>query len=204
MRHRAGSAVIGLIAAAALVVTFTNSFGAIAGRADSTEAERSRAKAEQADVRAELASTHQRDALNFTPTTDEAVKTARDAVTTAEQIRIAECDKRGPKCRERENEELVKRDALAVVHTNKALTDQAAKLDAETIRVRAKLARGPKVQNANPLGAALEQIIGIGPSIMALMVAGLNGRGTSLPRYWRTILCPAAARSAEIFRSERR
>jgi hypothetical protein len=45
---------------------------------------------------------------------------------------------------------------------------------------------------------------GIGPSIMRLIVAGLNGRGTSLPRYLRAILCPAAASSAEIFRSERR
>jgi hypothetical protein len=26
---------------------------------------------------------------------------------------------------------------------------------------------------------------------MQLIVAGLNGRGTSLPRYLRTILCPS-------------
>src|SRR5215510_2358323 len=42
MRHQAGSVIIGLIAAAALIVTFTNSLGAIAGRADSTQAERIR------------------------------------------------------------------------------------------------------------------------------------------------------------------
>ena len=45
--------IIGMIAAA-LIVTFTNSLGAIAGRADSTQAERVRAKADQADDRAEL------------------------------------------------------------------------------------------------------------------------------------------------------
>ena len=40
MGHRLGAVTIGLIAAAALVVTFTNSLGAIAGRADMTLAQR--------------------------------------------------------------------------------------------------------------------------------------------------------------------
>jgi hypothetical protein len=40
--HRVGSAAIGLIAGAALVVTFTNSLGAIAGRADTTLAQRTK------------------------------------------------------------------------------------------------------------------------------------------------------------------
>src|SRR5262249_37472240 len=69
MRHRAGSVMIGLIAAAALIVTFTNSLGAIAGRADSTQAERVRAKADQADDRDELARIkREREGLSFTPT----------------------------------------------------------------------------------------------------------------------------------------
>ena len=38
---------------------------------------------------------------------------------------------------------------------------------------------------------------------MVLMVPGLNGLGTSLPRSLRTIMCPAAASSAEILGSER-
>src|SRR6266571_3087874 len=37
MKHQIGAVVIGFIAAAALVVTFTNSLGAIAGRADVTQ-----------------------------------------------------------------------------------------------------------------------------------------------------------------------
>src|SRR5436190_22914668 len=52
MKHHIGAAVIGLIAAAALIVTFTNSLGAIAGRADSTLAERVRAKDDVAANRA--------------------------------------------------------------------------------------------------------------------------------------------------------
>src|SRR5262245_13884156 len=121
MGHRIGAFVIGPIAAASFVVTVTNSLGGIAGRGDSNQAERSMAKAEQAEDRAELARiTRQREALSFTPTTDEAIKVARDAVTTAEQFRIAECDRRGPKCRERESEEQTKRDALATVLTQSA------------------------------------------------------------------------------------
>ena len=46
MRHHVGAVVIGVIAAAALVVTFTNSLGAIAARGDITQAERSKAKTE--------------------------------------------------------------------------------------------------------------------------------------------------------------
>jgi hypothetical protein len=161
MGHRLGAYVIGPIAAAAFIVTVTNSLGAIASRSDSNQAERSLAKAEQADDRAELARiTRQREALSFTPTTEEVVKVARDAVTTAERFRTAECDRRGPKCRERESEEQAKRDGLAAALTNQALTNQARKLDTDAARVRAKLANAPKVQNANPLGAALEQMIG--------------------------------------------
>ena len=166
MGHRIGAATIGVIAAAALVVTFTNSLGAIAGRSDSTQAERNRTKADEADSRAELARiTRERDGLAFTPATDDAVKAARDAVTTAERIRLAECGngdqrQRGPNCRQRETEEQANRNSLASVLTNKALTERAAQLDADAARVRAKLAKAPKVQNANPLGAVLEQMIG--------------------------------------------
>lgn len=161
MGHRIGAGAIGLIAAAALVVTFTNSLGAIASRADSTEAERVRAKADQADDRAELKRImREREALSFTPTTEEEARAAHEAVATAERIRVAECAQRGPWCREREGEEQGKRDALAMVLASKAKTDRAATLDADAARVRTRLDKAPKVQNANPLGAVLEQMIG--------------------------------------------
>jgi hypothetical protein len=40
------------------------------------------------------------------------------------------------------------------------LTERAAQLDTDAARVRAKLAKAPRVQNANPLGAVLEHMIG--------------------------------------------
>jgi hypothetical protein len=141
------------------VVTFTNTLGAIASRSDITQAERNRTKADEADSRAELARiTRERDGLAFTPTTDDAVKAARAAVVTSERIRLAECGngdpkQRGPNCRQRETEEQGKRQALAHLLTNKALTERAAQLDTDAACVRAQLARSPKVQNANPLGA---------------------------------------------------
>src|SRR5262249_54850504 len=124
------------------------------------------AKADQADDRAELGRiTGERGALKFTPTTDDAVKAARDAVATAERIRMGECGngdprQRGPNCRQRETEEQGKRDALASTLASKAMTERAAQLDADAARVRAKLAKAPRVQNANPLGTVLEQMIG--------------------------------------------
>jgi hypothetical protein len=54
MGHRLGSVVIGLIAASALVVTFTNSLGTIASRADMTLAERTKLADARQDDRREL------------------------------------------------------------------------------------------------------------------------------------------------------
>jgi hypothetical protein len=57
---------LAFIAAAALIVTFTNSLGAIASRSDIAQAERNRTKADEADSRAELARiTREREGLAF-------------------------------------------------------------------------------------------------------------------------------------------
>src|SRR5436190_10418183 len=85
MRHYIGAIVIGVIAAAALVVTFTNSLGAIAARGDTTQAERRKAKTDSAADLADLKRiARERDAMVFTPTTVEAVQAAREAVRSAE------------------------------------------------------------------------------------------------------------------------
>jgi hypothetical protein len=68
MRHRIGAIAVGVIAAAALIVTFTNSLGAIASRSDIAQAERNRTKADEADSRAELARiTREREGLHSRP-----------------------------------------------------------------------------------------------------------------------------------------
>jgi hypothetical protein len=52
MGQRISASAIGVVAT--LVVTFTNSLSAIANGSDSTQAERNRTKADEADTRAEL------------------------------------------------------------------------------------------------------------------------------------------------------
>jgi len=128
MHHHLGSLVIGAISAAALFVTFTNSLGAIAGRA-------TRAKDDVAADRAELSRiTQERAAMRFVPATEETVAAAREAVVAAERIHIAECGngdpkQRGPNCRQRETEEQARREALTSALASRAVTDRAASLD---------------------------------------------------------------------------
>ena len=166
MGHHVGAVVIGVIAAAALVVTFTNSLGAIAARGDTTQAERRKAKTDSAADLADLKRiARERDGMVFMPVTAEVVQAARDAVKSAEEIRQRECGagdpkQRGPNCRQRETEEQAKRDGLASVLANKALTDRAAKLDQEAETVRTKLGKAPPVEKANPLGETLELLLG--------------------------------------------
>src|SRR5262249_53832908 len=156
----------------ALVVTFTNSLGAIASRADVTQAERTRAKDEVAADRAELARiTQERAAMRFVPATEETVTAAREAVVAAERIRIAECGngdakQRGPNCRQRESEEQARREALTSVLASKPLTERAAPLDPAAAAIRARLASALPVQNPNPLGAVLSLLIGAGAAAL--------------------------------------
>jgi hypothetical protein len=158
--HRGWSVIIGLICVAALVLNISNSLGAIAGRDDKTLAERSKVKESRADDRADLQRlTAEHKALpSFVPTTLDAVKAAREIVTSAERIRAAECDKRGQRCRERETEEQSKRDALATVLTNRATTERAERLEGEMKRLRDRLDKGDAVRNVNPQGALLARL----------------------------------------------
>ena len=65
---------------------------------------------------------------------------------------------RGSNCSQRETEQQAKRGPRLRPH--KQGPDRAGSTArCRSARVRAKLAKAPKVQNANPLGAALEQMI---------------------------------------------
>ena len=194
MPHRFGAVVIGSISAAALVVTFTNSLGAIAGRADTTQAERARAKDEIATDHAELGRiVQERTALGqFTPATDETVTTARAAVTAAEQARVAECEKRGPRCREREKEEEGRRDSLAAVLTNKELTVRAAELDADAKAIRARIAKAQA--DTRTLGSAVSMFtahMGALPAALTdLTSPAVNGLNQSAGPFMASVPAP--------------
>jgi hypothetical protein len=170
MGHRIGSVAIGLIAAAALVVTFTNSLGAIAGRADAVQAQRQSTTDNRADNRSELKRLQRALASlgTFAPADDAAVKAAKRAADTATASRKAECDKRGPLCKQWERDETAAAAKFAEVTAAKATTDRANRLEADIAKVKASLEfRTPEaVGHANPLGNALAMIIGSGADVL--------------------------------------
>jgi hypothetical protein len=93
---------IGFIAALAFVVTFSNSLGGIVSRADTVQAQRQTVTDARADNRRELQRLEQalKDLGTLTPADAKAVAAATRAAYTATENRKAECDKRGPNCRQ--------------------------------------------------------------------------------------------------------
>jgi hypothetical protein len=168
MGHRIGSVAIGLLAAAALVVTFTNSLGAIAGRADSVQAQRQSLTDTRADNRRELKrlETALASLGTFTPADEPAVKAAKRAADAATASKKAECDKRGPLCKQWERDETVAATKLAGITTAKATTDRANKLEADIAKVKARLEQPEAVGHANPLGNVLAMIIGSAADVL--------------------------------------
>jgi hypothetical protein len=170
--HRLGATIIGLIATAALIVTFTNSLGAIAARDDTTLAERTKAANSLKDDRADLNRLRRAlDAIGPYASADAAaVSAAKRSADTATSRRIAECgpanEKRGPLCKVREEEEAKAAEGLKQATAAKATTDRAAKIEAEITAVRLRLGEGPSVHNPNPLGAALEAMLGVGAAAL--------------------------------------
>ena len=157
----------GVVAVIALAANLSNSLGALAGRADKTIAERTRATDARKDDRAELARvTAERAAMQFSPATAEAVSNAREAVKAAERTRKAECGdgepkQRGKNCRQRETEETDARTVLATAITSKEATDRAAKLDTDAVAIRKRLDGAPAVASVNPLAETLGRMFAL-------------------------------------------
>jgi hypothetical protein len=106
----------------------------------------------------------ERAGIRFTPATAETVSAARTAVAAAERARIAECGngdsrQRGNNCRAREEAEQAARVALTTAETNKAATDQAAKLDTRADEIRGKLDKSEPPRTTNALGEMLANLL---------------------------------------------
>ena len=164
MKHYVGSALIGFIAAAALIVTFSNSLGSIVSRTDAVLAQRQGVAETRADNRRELLRLEKAlaDLGKFTPSDDEAVRAAKRAADTSTSNKIAECDKRGPNCRQRELDEAAATTNLANVTAAKTATVRARQLEMDIAGVKARLAQptSTEVGAVNPLGTALANLIG--------------------------------------------
>ena len=95
--RKLAAGIFGVLAVLAMATNWSHTLGAVAHRGAGTEAERVKAKADQADSRATLKRLEaERGAMSFVPATPEAVEAAREAVKAAERSRIAECADPGP------------------------------------------------------------------------------------------------------------
>jgi hypothetical protein len=174
------AAIFGSLATAAcLGVTLYGGLGTIASGGADLRAESLKVSSTVDRDRAALKRlAAERETMRFTATDADAVRAAQAAVASAEAIRHRECGNGDPKqrglnCRARESEEQAKRDALATALASKALTDQAARLDAEIIRVSAKLDRAPPVVTADPQASTFSQLTGFSVDTSAALYAFL-------------------------------
>jgi hypothetical protein len=158
--HRLASIIVGVIAAAALIVNLSNSVGAIAGRSDKVLSERLQAAEIARDARSTMTRLQrERDAIPAgTPTTQQMVQAAQEAVTAAERFRTIECEKRGPLCRQRETDETTARSAHASAVAGHAMTERAKQLEKELAAARQKLEAAPAITSANPQAALLARV----------------------------------------------
>jgi hypothetical protein len=78
---------------------------------------------------------------------------------------------RGPNCRQRETEEQEKREALTKAQTNKAMTEQAARLDGQIATVNGRLDKAPAVVTADPQASTFSQLTGISVDTSAALYA---------------------------------
>jgi hypothetical protein len=159
------SVCIGLACGAALVINLSNSLGALAGR-NSRSAAVSASKASAIrDDRTELARLQKAlDRLGSYVATDKAAvnaaQRAADAATTAKERECGNGDpkQRGRYCREKEDAEREATVALAKATAAKALTDRAAKIEADMQPIRERLLTAGPIVEANVQGSAIAKL----------------------------------------------
>ena len=143
----------------ALIISLSNSIGAMAGRGNEQQAERIRVADIVRDARRSLKRAEdEREGLTFTPADETAVQAAKAKAGAAAQAKEAECTYRGPRCRNKETAESEALAGLEAVTRNKALTDRAAKLDADIVALRDKIEKAGPVLEANAQGSALARL----------------------------------------------
>jgi hypothetical protein len=156
--------VIFFVSAAALLLSLSNSLGAIAGRANTATTQRIANNREIRAAESELKRlTGLRDAMPaFVPTDEEAVTAAKEALRTAKGRRVAECggnnEKRGRQCKSREEDETTATTKLSEATAAKAVTERATRLEVSAQREREKLAKLGAIVAVNEQGSALAKL----------------------------------------------
>jgi hypothetical protein len=151
------------ISAFALVISLSNSLGAMAGRGNEQQAARIGVADTVRDLRRGLESAEsERKGLKFEPADEAAVTVAQAKAAATTAAKDAECKYiRGQRCRDKEAEESSALAVLEVAAKNKAATDRALKLDADIAAFREKIAKAGPVLEANSQGNALARLFNL-------------------------------------------
>jgi hypothetical protein len=152
----------GVISALALVISLSNSLGAMAGRGNEQQATRIQVAETVRDLRRGLESAaSERRGLKFEPVDEAAVNAAKAKAAAASAAKEAECKWRSGRCRDKETTEAATLAALETATKNKAATDRAAKLDADIAAFREKIEKAGPVLEANSQGNALARLFNL-------------------------------------------
>jgi len=152
----------GIISALALVISLSNSLGAMAGRGNEQQATRIQVAETVRDLRRGLESAEsERRGLKFEAADQAAVTAAQAKVTAATAAKEAECRWRGQRCRDKEATETAALATLEAATRNKAATDRAAKLDTDIAAFREKIEKAGPVLEANSQGNALARLFNL-------------------------------------------
>ena len=162
-RHsQTASALVFLVATAALTISLSNSLGAMATRGNETQARRLKIAEDVRTLRRGLKRAEdERAALSFVYTDADTVAAARTKATAATGAKEAECKKRGDKCRALEADEKKALDDVEGAARNKSLTDRAKDLDTEIAGTKTRIERAGPVLEANSQGAAFARMFNL-------------------------------------------
>jgi hypothetical protein len=174
-RGRKAALVWWALATLAIVANWTHTLSAIAYRGAGLDAHSTKITTDTATDRKTLTRLERELAEfpAFTPTTAESVAAARSAAELAQRNRIVECgannETRGSRCRDRENDERAKQDALTRALENKAATDHANGLESSAAAVRKRLADAPPAPLQNALGRTLGRFLPVSAAAAATL-----------------------------------
>jgi hypothetical protein len=160
-RHRMRwvSAAVFIVCILTLVISLSNSIGAMAGRANTTQAARVKTAEAVRVARRDLERVQgERERMKFEPTDWSAVEAARNRAKAATGAKEAECNVRGQRCRDKEDAEAKALAESETASKNKAATEHARELDAQIEKLTAKIAETGLVLEANSQGSALARL----------------------------------------------
>ena len=159
----------------ALVISLSNSLGAMAGRGNEAQAKRIQVADNVRDTwRSLKRAEEERERLKFTPADETAVRAAKSRAEAATRAKDAECTHRGPRCREKEEGESGALAHLETATRNKGSTDRAAKLDTDIADLREKIEKAGPVLEANSQGSAFARMFGLPDTKAAVLSTWQN------------------------------